>query len=211
MKNEVVKLYEEIKESIIRRISEFEALWKYGNDEEIFSEVAFCLLTPQSKAKVCWHAIERLTETGLLFTGSQADIQKELYGVRFKQKKALYIVSARNFFSNGKLRIKKLISSFKEPFKARDWLVKNIKGFGYKEASHFLRNIGKGRELSILDRHILKNLLCEGVIEEIPTTLTKRRYAEIEDKMRKYAKEIGIPLQHLDFVFWYRETGEIFK
>ena len=27
----------------------------------------------------------------------------------------------------------------------------------YKEASHFLRNIGFGENIAILDRHILKN------------------------------------------------------
>jgi N-glycosylase/DNA lyase len=82
---------------------------------------------------------------------------------------------------------------------------------GYKEASHFLRNIGFADDLAILDRHILKNLKIFGIIEEIPKSLSKKKYLEIEEKMRNLANEVNIPLSHLDLLFWSKETGEIFK
>lgn len=82
---------------------------------------------------------------------------------------------------------------------------------GYKEASHFLRNIGLADDLAILDRHILKNLKIFGIIEEIPKSLSKKKYLEIEEKMRNLANEVNIPLSHLDLLFWSKETGEIFK
>ena len=97
-----------------------------------------------------------------------------------------------------------------DAIKAREWLVKNIKGYGYKEASHFLRNIGKGFELAILDRHILKNLVEFNVIDGIPA-LTKKKYYEIEKKMKEFSERIGIPMAYLDFVLWYKQTGRIFK
>ena len=131
---------------------------------------------------------------------------KELKGVRFKNKKAQYIIEARRFYN-----IKEILKNLKDVFEMREWLCKNIKGIGYKEASHFLRNIGFYEDVAILDRHILKNLKKLKVIEEIPKNLTKKNYLEIENKMKKFAKEIGIPLPHLDFVLWYKETGEIFK
>jgi len=66
-----------------------------------------------------------------------------LKSVRFSDSKAKYIVEARDMFSNdGKLQLKSRISSFYNPFELREWLVENVKGLGYKEASHFLRNIG---------------------------------------------------------------------
>ncbi|HDD57123.1 MAG TPA: hypothetical protein ENF43_01225 [Thermoplasmatales archaeon] len=137
---------------------------------------------------------------------------RELKGVRFKKNKAKYIIEARKTFTReNEIRIKSVISSFSDSKKAREWLVKNVKGMGYKEASHFLRNIGFGEDLAILDRHILKNLRLLGVIEDIPKTLTKKRYMEIENKMRKFSRKIGIPLSHLDLLFWSKETGEIFK
>ena len=82
---------------------------------------------------------------------------------------------------------------------------------GYKESSHFLRNVGFGDDIAILDRHIMKNLVKYGVIEEIPKSLTDKKYLEIEEKMRKFASGVGIPMAHLDLLWWSEETGEIFK
>jgi N-glycosylase/DNA lyase len=89
--------------------------------------------------------------------------------------------------------------------------VKNIPGLGYKEASHFLRNIGLGCDLAILDRHIMRCLLECGVILEIPASLNRKRYLELEQKMKDFSAMLDIPLSHLDLVFWYSEKGEIFK
>ena len=91
------------------------------------------------------------------------------------------------------------------------WLVKKIKGIGYKEASHFLRNIGFSDEVAILDRHILKNIKKLGVIKEIPKTITPKKYLEIEKKIEKYCKKIEIPMDHFDLLLWYLEAGEVFK
>jgi len=100
---------------------------------------------------------------------------------------------------------------FKDPIATREWLVANIKGMGYKEASHFLRNIGLGKGLAILDVHILKNLKRYGVLKKMPASLTKKTYLEIEEKMRRFSKKIGIPLEELDLLLWASETGFIFK
>lgn len=184
---------------IQNRLKEFR---KPKNDKEIFCELAFCLLTPQSRARVCWDAVTNLVKKDILLIGTQKQIRNELTGVRFKNKKAVFICEARRFFNNGGLG--KLVFE-------REWLVKNIKGMGYKEASHFLRNIGIGLNLAILDRHILKNLKELGVIKDIPGSLTRKRYLEIEKKMGRYAKRIKMPMGCLDLVLWSKETGEVFK
>ena len=209
---DIKRLYEIRKEEIGKRLSNFRKLFEKANDERIFAELVFCILTPQSKAKICWKAVENLMKKNLLIHGSYEQVLKELKGIRFKKRKAKYIVEARKTFTRGnKICIKDVISSFSDPKEIREWLVENIKGMGYKEASHFLRNIGLGGDLSILDRHILKNLRLLGVIEDIPKTLTKKKYIEVEDKMRRFSKKIGIPLSHLDLLLWSKETGEIFK
>ena len=92
----------------------------------------------------------------------------------------------------------------------RDWLLANVRGLGWKEASHFLRNIGY-RNLAILDRHILRNLKRHGVIRAIPASLTPKRYRAIEQSFLKFGNAIGIPMDELDLLFWSRETGEIRK
>ena len=144
--------------------------------------------------------------------GEANEIQPQLNDVRFGDSKARYIVEARaTFTKDGKLFLKSHLSSFGNPFELREWIVENVKGLGYKEASHFLRNVGLGDEFAILDRHILRNLKRLDVIVEVPVSITKKRYLEIEEKLRRFSREIGIPLADLDLLFWSRETGWIFK
>ena len=208
---ELRALYRERRDAIQKRLQEFKQVMKW-NDNDVFAELCFCLLTPQSSAKVCWAAVTRLKQQTLLLKGGAVELEPLLKEVRFGDSKARYIVEARNMFSrDGRLELKPRIASFYNPFELREWLVENVKGLGYKEASHFLRNIGLGEEFAILDRHILRNLNRLGVIPEIPTTITKKRYLEMEEKLRRFAKEIGIPMADLDLLFWSKETGWIFK
>ncbi len=199
--------YGSLRPDIEARLDEFRAVWECGSDDSIFRELVFCLLTPQSKARSCWAAVERLHECNLLNEGSAERITAELKGVRFHHTKARRVVDARRFLPG----IKSRLAAFGSSIDAREWLVKNVNGMSYKEASHFLRNIGKGRDLAILDRHILKNLLRFNVIENIVMSITPRRYLEIEENMRVFCRDIKIPMDHLDMLLWCRETGEIFK
>jgi len=212
MKTELQKIYQEIFPTATKRIIEFKEIWKEADDKELFIELSFCLLTPQSKAKNAWKAIKILTKSKVLFTGTSEVISKELNITRFKNKKAKYIVLAREKFNkNGKFHIRAILNDAGNIYEQRNWLVKNIKGIGYKEASHFLRNIGFVEDVALLDRHILKNLNLFNIINEIPENITFYDYLVIEQKMKEFATDINIPLEYLDFVFWYKETGEVFK
>jgi N-glycosylase/DNA lyase len=206
---ELMELYIPVKGQIESRLNEFHQIWETGSDEDLFREMVFCLLTPQSRARTCWAAVERLIERSLLAEGEACEVQELLIGVRFNERKADYLCLAREMFSKRSLR--STISSFNSPFIAREWLVQNVKGLGYKEASHFLRNIGLGKDLAILDRHILKNLRLMGVIDDAPKSLSKRIYLDIEKRMTAFSKRAGIPMDHLDLLLWYKEAGEIFK
>ena len=208
---ELQVLYGERRDAIQKRLREFKEILDH-NDDDVFAELCFCLLTPQSSAKTCWAAVSRLKERGLLLKGAATEIQPQLNDVRFGDSKARYIVEARDLFTKeGKLYLKSHLSSFTNPFELREWMAENVKGLGYKEASHFLRNIGLGEEFAILDRHILRNLKRMEVIPEVPVSITKKRYLEIEEKLRRFSREIAIPLADLDLLFWSRETGWIFK
>jgi len=208
---EIGQIYRSIRGEIISRLCEFGQVLESGSEDRIFAELVFCILTPQSKAKLCWAAVENLTSKNILLKGDKDEIVRELSGVRFKYKKAEYIVGAREkFIINGKLNIGGEIIGLGVE-EARNWLVSNIKGIGYKEASHFLRNVALVENMAILDRHVLKNLKSLGVIEEIPKSLSRKKYLEIEKKMKDFADKIYIPMDHLDFVLWYKETGEVFK
>jgi N-glycosylase/DNA lyase len=212
LEDEIRAIRTSIQDELQSRLDEFDSVLKTGGEESIFAELVFCILTPQSKAKSCWAAVERLLDKDLLLTGTEDQVLRELTGVRFKYKKAGYVIKARKrFLIDGKISIKSRISRFSDACDAREWLVRNVKGIGYKEASHFLRNVGPGADLAILDRHILKNLRSLQVIEEVPASLSRRRYLEIEEGMKELSKRVGILMSHLDLVLWYKETGEVFK
>jgi N-glycosylase/DNA lyase len=206
---ELMQLYNPIKPQIEARLMDFRHIWETASDEDLFRELVFCLLTPQSKAKTCWKAVQRLDRKCMIAEAMPAQISEELVGVRFNLRKGEYICLARNMFSSRSLRA--TLAEFAGPTAARVWLVENVKGLGYKEASHFLRNIGLGEDLAILDRHILKNLALLGVIKEVPSSPTKKMYLEIERKMTAFSKEVKIPMGHLDLLLWYKEAGEVFK
>jgi len=209
---EVLDIHSSIKKGVEERLGEFAKIWENETEENLFSELTFCLLTPQSKARMCWSSICTLKENNVLIDGSEEEVLDCLYGVRFKYKKAKYIVEVRELFKvDGKVSVRKLIENGGSPFEIREWLVENVKGMGHKEASHFLRNVGKGSDLAILDRHILKNMKLIGIIESIPDSMPPKKYLELENILRQFSNEIGIPMDHLDIVLWYKETKEIFK
>lgn len=209
--NEIKKILDIIKTDVDKRINDFKSLWINADDKRLFQELAFCLLTPQSKAQNAWKTILILSENNLLFTGQANEISEYLNYVRFKNNKANYIVKARNMFFNTNKGIKETLSNFSSVNEKRNWLLKNITGFGLKESSHFLRNIGFVENISILDRHILKNLKKFNVIDEIPQNLSGKKYYEIENKMKQFSKKINISLGYLDFIFWYKATNTLFK
>ena len=203
MNIDILKEQHEIKKDEIRkRLAEF----SNPKMNDIFYELCFCILTPQSNAKKCWSAVAELKDKDYLHK-DEIDAFWVIKGnTRFHNNKAKYIELAKKGFEG----IFNKIFTTKDAKELRLWLVDNVKGYGFKEASHFLRNIGY-KNLAILDRHILKNLLILNVIDYIPKTLAKNSYLEIESKMQNFCSGISIPMDELDLLLWSTETGEIFK
>jgi|SRR3989344_3676808 len=198
---EILKEYEQKKETIKQRLNDFT---KITNDEELFYELCFCILTPQSRAKLCWKAIEDLKKNDFLH--KEVNPLTYLLGrTRFQNNKSRYLLEAKSKYNEIITNLKTL-----NPIEMRDWLVTNINGIGLKEAGHYQRNIGR-RDLAILDRHILKNLYDQKVIKEIPKTLTRKKYMEIEDKFKEFSKKLNIPMDEIDLLFWSNEEGSVFK
>lgn len=147
-----------------------------------------------------------------IFRLNESELSEYLNTIRFKNTKAARLVKLRQQMTvNGKLDPKSVIFNDPDIYNVRKWIYENIDGMGLKEASHVLRNLGYGRYFAILDRHILRVLKDLNVIDEIPKTLSYKKYLEIESKMIKFSKEIDIPMERLDLVLWYRQVGYIFK
>ncbi len=207
---ELNKEYKNRKNEIKKRLLEFKKIWSEP-DKRIFSELCFCLCNPQSKAVRCDKAVSVLEKSGVLFTGGVSEIKNGLWGVRFPNNKAKYLVKSRELFTeDGVIKIKKKIDT-DDIFWTRAWLVQNVLGIGFKEASHFLRNIGFGKDLAILDVHILRNMLRYRVISSIPKNISVATYLSLENKLRDFSEKAGVPLDELDLLFWSMGTGEVFK
>ena len=196
--------FQDRKDIIRMRLAEFAAV----KPEEYFYELVYCLLTPQSSAANAAKAVEVLRRADLLNRDIETAslLRQKVSYIRFHNTKAKHLAEAKQQY--GVILARLCNGSTTSEF--REWLVGHVKGYGWKEASHFLRNIGH-RDLAILDRHILKNLKRHGVIREVPKTLTMKRYLSIEGKLRRFAATIGISSDELDLLFWSMETGMVLK
>jgi len=150
----------------------------------------------------------------LLMDGSHAELTKALQGVhRYPVARPGYIVVTRDYLREDcGMRLRERLMSFDDPIARRDWLARErrIKGLGYKESSHFLRNIGF-RGYAILDKHILRSLAELGEIVSPDPPATRTRYLETEERLRQFSRRIGVDFDELDLVLWSMKTGEILK
>ncbi len=208
-REQILSRFEKKKAEVRNRLNDFKQIFLSGDNKKLFAELAFCLCTPQSRAVICDKAIKNLEKTGILFSGNSTQIENNLVGVRFSNNKSKWIVEAREKYLKN---LSKTLKSFRTSEQAREWIVENIKGIGMKEAGHYLRNIGfEGEHLAILDRHILKHLVEEKVISEVPKSLTPKIYLEIESKMKKFSEQVGLSLYELDLFWWSEESGVVLK
>lgn len=193
-----------IEKTISKKIKQFKSFSKKSS-QDIFQELCFCLMTANFNAK---RAVEIQEKCGCLFlTGTEAQLAKLLKanGHRFPNTRAHFIFLAQEHKDD----IKEKLFSIKDRYEKREWLVKNIKGLGYKESSHFLRNIGF-LDYAIIDFHIV-DILVDNKIVKKPKNLNKDAYLKIEKKLEGLAKETKLTLGELDFYLWYMETGTIYK
>lgn len=211
--------FEKIKETysvrgteIRARLAEFGAVWQYGTDEKLWEEMVFCFFTGGCSARMGLRSIEAVRP--ILLMGTHDELMNALVGKhRYPRARAGYIVASRDFLqAHCEMQLRKKLMSFSDDLERRDWLVKEkgIKGLGYKEASHFLRNIGfKG--YAILDKHILRSLAELELIDSPQPPNTRVKYLSVENKLKELAEQTGVDFDELDLVLWSMRTGEILK
>jgi len=196
------------------RLQEFSQLWQTASDERLWEEMVYCIFTAGASAKMGLRSVEALRP--LLAKGRQQTMTRALVAAgahRFPNARPAYVVITRNYLQRSfSMRLRERLASFSNPVERRDWLATEpqIKGLGYKEASHYLRNIGfKG--YSILDKHIVRCLAELGVIDSPKPPTNRNRYLDTEGRMQQFAADIGIDFDELDLVLWSIKTGEVLK
>jgi N-glycosylase/DNA lyase len=194
----------EVQLTINERINEFDE-FRDKSLTDIFGELCFCIMTANCSAEKCIEVQNGIGNGFHELDESELSFKFKDLGYRFPNIRSKYIIEARR----KQEQVYKKINSKINPFELREWIVKNIKGLGYKEASHFLRNIGF-TELAIIDFHIIDLLTKFNLIEK-PKTLSKTKYLEIEKLLGVIAKNLNLNLAELDLYMWYMETGKILK
>ena len=200
------------RDEIRRRLREFERIRQSGSDAKHWEEMVFCFFTGGCSAKMGLRAIEAVRP--LLKNGTQAELAQALSGVhRYPNARSWYIVESREFLKKHcKLRLRTKLESFDCGQSRRDWLVKEkgIKGLGYKEASHYLRNVGfKG--YAILDKHVLRCLAELKIIDDPKPPNTRSKYLMVEEKLKNLTNKARIDFDEMDLVLWSMKTGEVLK
>ena len=206
---ELIKSIESLKNSDVsntvnERIDQFSSVSESGINE-IFKELCFCIMTANCGAKKCIEVQQRINNRFLTCSEDELKFFFKEFGYRFPNIRAKYIIEARSYLSE----LENKLASNIDGNDLRDWIVKNIKGLGYKEASHFLRNIGYPN-YAIIDFHIIDLLVKYNIIEK-PKTLTKKKYLEIEIILQEIGDKIDLDLDKLDLYLWYMETNEVLK
>ncbi|HSG30477.1 MAG TPA: DNA lyase [Thermodesulfobacteriota bacterium] len=204
--------YEKKKPLIKSRLNDFKQIRKNASDELLFEEMTFCILAAGTSAKMALNSVEAVKD--VLAFGDFNQIRASLIGhYRYPNLRANHIIQCREYLkSEYNFNIRDMIANIKDPIERRGFLAttSEIKGIGFKEASHFLRNTGHSG-YAILDKHIIYYLYELNLIRsnEIPTT--ENKYLETEKILINFSKDIGINIDELDLLLWSEKTGEILK
>lgn len=197
-KEDVQYFYRFYKDSVQAKIQSFET----SDLEVIFREAVYCFLTPATKAESAYATHKVLFMDGFFFRASQEEIAACLRAkpyIRFHNQKAQRLLFWREY---GKKIITDMLAIAEESDK-REFLVENVYGMSYKEASHFLRNIGMGRSLAILDRHII-NFMKESAMLPVSADFSQvnRRYKDWEKVFIDFALAQSWTVPEADFAVW---------
>ncbi len=218
-KEEIQKAISEVEKYVNERISQFKNLKKENltvfdfrpfldidpYEADIFSEASFCILTANSSAALGIKIQKNIGIDGFKKLPLEDLYEKiKSFGHRFAYQRAERIVKLRE-----KEELLLEAARYENGKSAREKLVKEIYGYGYKEASHFLRNIGFD-DVAIIDRHISRFLFEKGLVKP-RKTITKKVYIEAEEALSKIAQDMGLTLSELDLYIFYIKTKKVLK
>lgn len=187
---------------------------------DLRKELVACVLGSQVRYESAFSAIENLEWAGLLddvwWVGNRRDdFETRVFGVlsgqrydlpfrngyRFPKTRANQLVLARDVLARNPLSIR--LESDMAPKRLRQDLVAAIPGLGPKQASMFLRNIGRSYELAILDTHLLRFMVLQELLHENQVHVgTLTGYERAERVVVGYADTLGYPAGYLDLAIW---------
>ncbi len=187
---------------------------------DLRKELVACILGSQVRYEMAFAAIENLKWAGLLddiwWVGNRRDdFESSVFGVlsgqrcdlpfrnryRFPKVRTNQLVLARDVLARAPLSTQ--LENDVTPKYLREYLVANIPGLGPKQASMFLRNIGRSYELAILDTHLLRFMAIQDFLPANQAHIgTLSGYERVERIVVSYADTLGYPAGHVDLAIW---------
>lgn len=194
------------RKEIIERLSDFKKN-KYASNSKFLEEMAFCVFAANSSAKMGLRAAELLKD--VLSNGTLEDYKKATYKkVRFYNKRAEYLYFNKQIIAKMTKEITRELSLM--DFNQRREFIRQFKGFGMKEASHLLRNLGY-EGYCIIDKHVLNTLAEMNILDSNLPPKNAAEYENIEQKIKAFAEKENFNIDELDLAIWSMKTGEIIK
>lgn len=187
--------------------------WRSLDESKLRFEMTSCILGSLVSAEIANRAATRIAKAGLLNQDCSINANTEQKisnllrniggksGYRFYKSKAKYITHTLQNLK--RISLTELLDKPTTPTEARLIIANTIVGFGPKQTSLFLRNIGYTYELGILDAHVLKFMKMNGLYSgDIPSGFTSRQYSLIEENLIDFAHNFGMPVGMLDQAIW---------
>ena len=174
---------------------------------ELLEEMAFCLFAANSSAKMGIKACELIREH--LDSDLETLRGKVHKKVRFYNKRIEYYHYNREYIESNHEDFEKFLKKFESPLGLRAYINSNLKGFGMKESSHLLRNLGY-RGFAIIDKHVL-SVTDEVFGVKLEKPRNEKEYLLAESRLKEIALAHGFDFDVLDLAMWSYRTGEIIK
>ncbi len=193
----------DFRKEVQKKIEEFRSFRNKG-PEEIFNELCFCILTANTSAEL-GISMQKSISSSQFLNLEKIQLRDALKDSRYRfyNTRSSYIAANRWIASE-----LPLLLNHPDHWFSREFLVENLKGIGYKEASHFLRNCGVF-DFAILDKHIIR--MVSGISGEIDKPLNRWRYYSMEKKLSNIASELSVDPGILDLYMWKLATGKLIK
>lgn len=209
--------------------------WNYMTEEELWHRFCLCVLSSNVPYELAVSAFNRLLKLGVININwiiSRGDSQKiiatflsqpkylplkrdgSFRKYRFPNMRAKNIVNSAFFLTDNNMGFKFILNNNDSDSSVREILVNSFHGFGLKQATHFLRDIGYTKNLAIVDTHIISflNIIFE-YNPSLEKKLTPNKYLKIEKLFQNVACELGLELAIFDMAVWHymRQEGKLVK
>ncbi|MCI4352705.1 MAG: hypothetical protein L3K14_04875 [Thermoplasmata archaeon] len=185
-------------------------------ERELWHQLCLCILSTVTRAESVAACVQNLDKIGILDRLARSPAQVSVRGLhhelaehnsacRFPRQKAERLKGAALFFYGGgeALTVLGFLRRFPASIDARRALVEHVPGLGMKEASHFLRNIGHGADLAVIDVHVRRFLAEAGAVDRaITLSSSSGSYCVMEEVLLTIAFRTGLELGALDLAIW---------